>query len=54
MNLIDLLLESSKQLIEEVKMLNYEKINEKPALDKWSISQICHHLYCQKNYLLML
>ncbi|MDM5308375.1 DinB family protein [Peribacillus frigoritolerans] len=49
MNLFDLLLESSKKLIEEVKMLNYEKINEKPALDKWSISQICHHLYLSEK-----
>ncbi|MFJ7941959.1 DinB family protein [Peribacillus sp. NPDC096622] len=49
MNPFDLLLESSEQLIEEVKELDYEKINDKPTMDKWSISQICHHLYLSEN-----
>ncbi|MBT2716581.1 DinB family protein [Bacillus sp. ISL-57] len=49
MNLFDLLLESTNQLVEEVKALNYEQLNAKPALDKWSISQICHHLYLSES-----
>jgi len=38
MNLFDLLLGSNEQLIKENKELDYEKVNNKPALDKWSIS----------------
>jgi hypothetical protein len=49
MNLFDLLLESSEQLVEEVKALNYQQLNAKPSLDKWSISQICHHLYLSES-----
>lgn len=49
MNLFDLLLESTNQLVEEVKALNYQQLNAKPALDKWSISQICHHLYLSES-----
>jgi hypothetical protein len=49
MKTLDLLLESSKQLISEVKKLNDEEINEKPAPDKWSIAQICHHLYLSED-----
>lgn len=49
MKLFDLLLESNNQLVEEVKALNYEQFNAKPAQDKWSISQICHHLYLSEN-----
>lgn len=49
MNFLDLLLESNNQLVDEVKALNYEHLNAKPAQDKWSISQICHHLYLSEN-----
>ena len=31
MKLFDLLLKSSNQLIEEVKALDYEQVNDKPA-----------------------
>lgn len=45
MTIFDLLSETRKQLIKEISSLTGEQFNEKPALDKWSIAQICHHLY---------
>ncbi|MGM0877807.1 MAG: DinB family protein [Bacillota bacterium] len=49
MTILDLLLESSKQLISEVKILNFEELNKKSTPDKWSIAQICHHLYLTES-----
>lgn len=45
MDQLHLLLDSSNQLIEEIKSLNFDQLNTKPAPNKWSISQICDHLY---------
>jgi hypothetical protein len=41
----DQLAETRNQLLCTINSLTNEELNKKPASDKWSISQICHHLY---------
>jgi hypothetical protein len=41
----DQLAETRNQLLCTINSLTNEELNMKPASDKWSISQVCHHLY---------
>jgi hypothetical protein len=41
----DQLEETRNQLLGIINSLTSEELNKKPASDKWSISQICHHVY---------
>ena len=45
----DLLFETRLELIEEMEGLSDRIINYQPAPNKWSIAQICHHLYLSER-----
>ena len=41
----DHLVATRNQLLSTFNSLTTEELNEKPASNKWSISQVCHHLF---------
>lgn len=41
----DNLSETRNVLIEEIASLNSEQFNSKPDIEKWSVAQVCHHLF---------
>lgn len=40
----DSMVETRHKLIELIESLSFEVFHRKPASDRWSIAQICHHL----------
>lgn len=43
-SLLTNLIDTRKKLMEEFETLTFEQMNKKPKDDRWSISQVCHHL----------
>ena len=41
----DHLYETRNHLLKEITLLNDEQFNERPDAKKWSIAQVCHHLF---------
>lgn len=38
------LIETRNRLVNETTSLSYDKFNNKPDSNKWSVAQVCHHL----------
>lgn len=41
--------ETRERLINEISMLGYKQLNQKPDKKSWSIAQVCHHLVLTEN-----
>ena len=41
----DHLYETRNNLVNEIALLNDEQFNSNPDMNKWSIAQVCHHLF---------
>ncbi|WP_433957451.1 DinB family protein [Cytobacillus horneckiae] len=39
------LYEARNRLVKEIASLSYVQFNNKPEMNKWSIAQVCHHLF---------
>ena len=39
------LYETRNNLVKEISLLSYDEFNSKLDINKWSIAQVCHHLY---------
>ncbi|MGG3467615.1 DinB family protein [Neobacillus pocheonensis] len=39
------LVETRKQLVNEITSLSFEELNTALGSDTWSVAQVCHHLY---------
>lgn len=41
----EILLETRNRLVNEISLLNLDEFNQHPEKDKWSIAQVCQHLF---------